>query len=84
MMLPEEGHLLRIFIGESDRHEGRLLHEWIVTKAREEGLAGATAIRAMMGFGAHSRLHTFKMNACHRACPSSSRLSTRARSLKNS
>jgi hypothetical protein len=38
----------------------------------------------MMGFGAHSRLHTFKMNACHRACPSSSRLSTRARSLKNS
>ena len=50
-MLPEEGYLLRIFIGESDRHDGKLLHEWIVMKAREEGLAGATVIRAMMGFG---------------------------------
>ena len=49
MMLPEEGYLLRIFIGESDRHDGKLLHEWIVTRAREEGLAGATAIRAIMG-----------------------------------
>src|SRR5947199_6693224 len=61
MMLPEEGYLLRIFIGESDRHNGKLLYEWIVTKAREEGLAGATVLRGMMGFGAHSRLHTFKI-----------------------
>ncbi len=58
MMLPEEGYLLRIFIGESDRHGGKLLYEWIVTKAREEGLAGATVMRGMMGFGAHSRMHT--------------------------
>ena len=69
MMLPEEGYLLRIFIGESDRHEGKLLHEWIVTKAREEGLAGATAIRAIMGFGAHSRLHTFKIERLSQDLP---------------
>ena len=60
MMLPAEGFLLRIFIGESDRHNGKLLYEWIVIKAREEGLAGATVMRGMMGFGAHSRMHTFK------------------------
>src|SRR2546423_15434908 len=61
MMLTEDGYLLRIFIGESDRRDGRLLHEWIVMKAREEGLAGATVLRGMMGYGAHSRLHTFKI-----------------------
>src|SRR5437879_13090660 len=61
MMLPAEGYLLRIFIGESDRHDGKLLHEWIVMKAREEGWAGATVLRGMIGFGAHSRLHTFKL-----------------------
>ncbi|HET6452657.1 MAG TPA: DUF190 domain-containing protein [Spirochaetia bacterium] len=61
MDLPQEGCLLRIFIGESDRHEGKPLYEWIVQKAREAHLAGATVLRGMMGFGAHSRLHTFKI-----------------------
>ena len=61
MILPEEGSLLRIFIGESDKHEGKPLYEWIVLKARQEGLAGATVMRGMMGFGAHSRIHTFKI-----------------------
>lgn len=61
MFLPEEGCLLRIFIGEGDKHEGKLLYEWLVLKARESGLAGATVIRGMMGYGAHSRLHTFKI-----------------------
>ena len=61
MDLPQEGSLLRIFIGESDRHQGKPLYEWIVQKAREAHLAGATVIRGMMGFGAHSRLHTFKI-----------------------
>ena len=61
MVIPREGYLLRIFIGESDRHEGKPLYEWIVLKAREQGLAGATVLRGMMGFGAHSRLHTFKV-----------------------
>ncbi|HET6277785.1 MAG TPA: DUF190 domain-containing protein [Candidatus Polarisedimenticolia bacterium] len=61
MVLPTEGYLLRIFIGESDRRGGKPLYEWLVLKAREEGLAGATVLRGLMGFGAHSRLHTFKI-----------------------
>jgi len=69
MMLPAEGYLLRIFIGESDRHEGKLLYEWIVLRAREEGLAGATVMRGMMGFGAHSRLHTFKIERLSQDLP---------------
>ena len=61
MILPREGRLLRIYIGESDRHEGMPLHEWIVRRAREHGLAGATVLRGLEGFGAHSRLHTAKI-----------------------
>ncbi len=61
MTLPEEGSLLRIFIGESDRHAGKPLYEWLVLTAREHGLAGATVLRGLMGYGAHSRLHTFKI-----------------------
>ena len=61
MVLPEDGHLLRIFIGESDRHDGLPLYEWIVLRAREQGLAGATVLRGIEGFGAHSRLHTAKI-----------------------
>ncbi len=61
MTLPEEGGLLRIFIGESDQYEGRPLYEWIVLKAREDGLAGATAFRGMLGFGRNSRIHTTKI-----------------------
>jgi PII-like signaling protein len=61
MQLPHESVLLRIFIGESDRHEGRPLYEAIVLKAREAGLAGATVLRSPMGFGATSRLHTAKI-----------------------
>jgi len=69
MILPSEGYLLRVFIGESDRHDGQLLHEWIVMKARDEGLAGATVMRGMMGFGAHSRLHTFKIERLSQDLP---------------
>jgi PII-like signaling protein len=61
MVLPKEGSLLRIFIGESDKHEGMPLHEWIVRRAREHGLAGATVLRGIEGFGAHSRVHTAKI-----------------------
>jgi len=54
--------LLRIFIGESDKHRGQPLYEWIVSQARAEGLAGATVLRGIMGFGANSRtIHTFKI-----------------------
>jgi hypothetical protein len=61
MTLPQEGYLLRIFVGESDRHSGKPLYEWVVLNAREQGLAGATVLRGLMGYGAHSRLHTFKI-----------------------
>ena len=61
MKIPQEGQLLRIFIGESDRHEGKPLYEWIVVKAKERGLAGATVMRGMMGFGANSRIHTSRI-----------------------
>jgi PII-like signaling protein len=58
MELPQEGSLLRIIIGESSRHEGKHLYEWIVIKARECGIAGATVTRGMMGYGANSRIKT--------------------------
>jgi uncharacterized protein len=58
MNLPEEGQLLRIFMGESDRYEGLPLYEWIVRQARQRGLAGATVLRGIAGFGAASRIHT--------------------------
>lgn len=61
MALPEQAVLLRIHIGESDRHEHRPLYEAIVLKAREAQLAGATVLRGPMGFGQSSRLHTAKI-----------------------
>ena len=61
MKLEGEGQLLRIFIGEADRWHGKPAHEAIVLKAKETGLAGATVLRGLMGFGAKSHLHTAKV-----------------------
>ncbi len=61
MILPKDGKLLRIFIGESDKYKGQPLYEWIVLKTRDRGMAGATVLRGLEGFGAHSRLHTAKI-----------------------
>lgn len=61
MKLPEEGMLLRVFIGESDSYQGKALYEQIVFKAREMNLAGATVTRGILGFGADSRMHTAKL-----------------------
>jgi hypothetical protein len=61
MELPHDCVLLRIFIGESDRHQHHPLHEVIVLKARELHLAGATVLRGAMGFGKSSRMHTSKI-----------------------
>ncbi len=61
MQREEQAVLLRIFIGEADRYQGRPLYEAIVVKARELGLAGATVLRGPMGFGHSSRLHTSKI-----------------------
>ena len=61
MNIPGEGVLLRVFIGESDLHHGRPLYEHIVEEARKRGLAGATVLRGIMGYGAASRVHTAKL-----------------------
>jgi hypothetical protein len=61
MKLEGEGKLLRIFIGESDTWHGKPLYEAIVQVARSEGLAGATVLRGIEGFGADSRLHTSRI-----------------------
>lgn len=61
MQVPRDAVLLRIFIGEDDRHEHLPLYEAIVLKAREQHLAGATVLRGPMGFGHSSRLHTAKV-----------------------
>ncbi len=61
MKIPEDGYLLRIFVGESDKHGHHPLYESIVLKARETGLAGATVTRGIMGFGKNSVLHTAKI-----------------------
>jgi uncharacterized protein len=61
MKIPEDGYLLRIFIGESDKWHGKPLYEAIVMKAREIHMAGATVLRGPMGFGAKSRMHTAKI-----------------------
>jgi PII-like signaling protein len=61
MRSESDGQLLRIFVGESDRWEGKPLYEAVVRRAREAGLAGATVLRGLEGFGAHSRLHTTRI-----------------------
>lgn len=61
MNVPRDAMLLRIFIGEDDKHGGRPLYEAIVLKAREQHLAGATVLRGPVGFGHSSHLHTTKI-----------------------
>jgi PII-like signaling protein len=61
MQLPEDAVLLRVFIGEADKHQGKPLYEAIVLRARELHLAGATVLRGPMGYGHSSRLHTAKI-----------------------
>lgn len=61
MKLPQEAERLRIYTGESDTVHGRPLHEIIVEEARRAGLAGATVLRGVAGFGANSLVHTTKI-----------------------
>jgi PII-like signaling protein len=61
MKLEGPGALLRIFIGESDRWQGKPLYESIVLAARDHKLAGATVLRGPMGYGASSRIHSAKI-----------------------
>ena len=61
MKMPSDGKLLRIFIGESDKWNGKPLYEEIVLMAKKQGMAGATAIKGFMGFGCKSHMHTAKL-----------------------
>ena len=61
MKIEGEAMLLRVFLGESDKRDGRPLYEVIVEEARRRGLAGATVLRGMLGFGANSLIHTAKI-----------------------
>ena len=61
MQISKQSTLLRIFVGEDDRHGHEPLYQAIVLKAREMHLAGATVLRGPMGYGHSSRLHTAKI-----------------------
>ncbi len=61
MQISEEAVLIRIFVGEGDRHHHQPLYEAIVLKAREMRMAGATVLRGPMGFGHGAHLHTAKI-----------------------
>ena len=61
MKLPSEGKLLRIFVGEADRWQGKPLYEEIILLAKKEGMAGATALKGFAGFGCKSHMHTAKL-----------------------
>ena len=61
MKLLTEARLLRVFIGESDKFEGRPLYQVIVERARRRELAGATVLRGYLGFGANSRIHSARV-----------------------
>ncbi len=57
----EEGCLLRIFIGETDKHNGKPLYEWLVQQAKAANLRGATILRGVEGYGSHRDIHTAKI-----------------------
>ena len=61
MKIPKEGKLLRIFIGEADKWDGKPIYQEIVLLAKKEKMAGATAVKGFMGFGRKSHLHTAKL-----------------------
>jgi PII-like signaling protein len=61
MELQGQSILLRIFVGESDKIGHQLLYEAILLKAREKGLAGGTALKGIMSFGASTRMHLSRL-----------------------
>ena len=61
MQIPKQAQLLRIFVGEAKRYDGKPLYEAIVVKAREMHIAGATVLRGGLGYGHSSQLHTSKI-----------------------
>jgi uncharacterized protein len=69
MRIPKDATLIRIFVGEATRHDGKPLFEAIVMEARKANLAGATVLRGPMGYGHSSRLHSAKILALSEDLP---------------
>jgi len=63
MKTSEKNGILKIYVGEGDKINGRLLFEEIVFEARNEGMAGATVYKGLMSFGASHSIHTMKIFA---------------------
>jgi uncharacterized protein len=61
MKIEGDGLLLRIYVGENEHHDGKPLYEQILRTVKEHGLAGATVLRGISGFGMESRIHTTKI-----------------------
>lgn len=61
MELNGQSKLLRIFLGEADKINHRLLYEAILIAAKEKGLAGGTVLKGVMSFGASSRIHRARL-----------------------
>src|SRR5690348_17897416 len=59
--LERDSKLLRIFIGEMDKHGHTSLYEALVLEAKKQGIAGATVLRGILSYGASSRIHTAKL-----------------------
>ncbi len=57
----QDGMLLRIFVGEADRHDGQPLYQWVVEQAHHRKLAGASVLRGLEGYGAGSQIHTARV-----------------------
>ncbi len=53
-----QGVVLRLYMGESDKHGAHSLHDWIIKEAHKQGLSGATVFRGISGFGKHHHIHT--------------------------
>ncbi len=69
MKIEGKGKLLKIFLGESDKWHHEALYHAIIKKIKENGLAGATTIRGIEGFGANSRVHTKAIEVLSRDLP---------------
>ena len=64
-----EHTLLRVFVGETDKFNGQPLYQAIVRMLRKEGIAGATVLKGVMGYGANSVLHTANLLRLSQAMP---------------
>ena len=82
-MLKRKAALLKIYIGESDKIHGRTLYEEIVFEARKAGMAGATAFKGILSFGASHSIHTQKIFALSEDMPVSVELVDETEKLEN-